>query len=283
MTNQKQQLANQKNASKSTGPRSASGKARASRNALRHGILSTHLILPDESREEFDALFSTLVEEMRPAGTLETALVERIAVSLWRQRRLVRAETASVRFQTGTHNYTDQHRIEQLVSAEAKPLVDPMLQGATYNQWMDEATLDTLEAGLAQLQEVLAQPSTGKLTMPASLVEVLTQWAADDNMSWLDWFKANFKGPQDFIEAMTAAVRKHRQSSRVAEAIAIYRDSRLLPGEADRISRYQATLDNELYKALKALREAQAWRERYVSATASVEEEVKAGGGGTAL
>lgn len=38
MTTERRRLANRENAKKSTGPRSAAGKARASRNAMRHGL-----------------------------------------------------------------------------------------------------------------------------------------------------------------------------------------------------------------------------------------------------
>lgn len=38
MTSEKQRLANQKNAKKSTGPRSSTGKSKVSRNAFRHGL-----------------------------------------------------------------------------------------------------------------------------------------------------------------------------------------------------------------------------------------------------
>jgi hypothetical protein len=34
-----------------------------------------------------------------------------------------------------------------------------------------------------------------------------------------------------------------------------------LPTQTELLTRYQTTLDNDLYKALKALREAQSWRE----------------------
>jgi hypothetical protein len=53
--------ANRQNALKSTGPRSAAGKAVSSANATQHGILSRHLILPGESRAEFDALLQQLM------------------------------------------------------------------------------------------------------------------------------------------------------------------------------------------------------------------------------
>lgn len=54
------------NALKSTGPKSATGKAASAQNSLRHGVLSSHLILPNESREEFDALQGELQQEFMP-------------------------------------------------------------------------------------------------------------------------------------------------------------------------------------------------------------------------
>ena len=54
------------------------------------------MILPNESRDEFDALVDELQQEFVPQGLLEMSLVERIAISLWRRRRLVRAESAGI-------------------------------------------------------------------------------------------------------------------------------------------------------------------------------------------
>ena len=93
---EKKVVSNRRNARKSTGPKSSTGKKTASQNARRHGILSTHLVLEDESRDEFDLLLTTLQQEMGPVGLVEQTLVERVAVTIWRQRRLVRAETADV-------------------------------------------------------------------------------------------------------------------------------------------------------------------------------------------
>ena len=46
--------ANRRNARKSTGPRTLVGKARSSKNAVRHGLLSRDVLLPDEDPEQFD-------------------------------------------------------------------------------------------------------------------------------------------------------------------------------------------------------------------------------------
>lgn len=92
MATEKQTLANQQNASKSTGPRTEAGKARSSRNAVKTGVYSKLLVLPDENSAEFDALVSDLFKEWEPMGPTETALVLRLGGLLWRQFRTYRAE-----------------------------------------------------------------------------------------------------------------------------------------------------------------------------------------------
>ena len=87
---------NAKNALKSSGPKSALGKAASAQNARRHGVLSAQLILPSENHDEFDELVDQLQQEFKPEGLLENTLVERIAIALWRQMRLVNAESAEI-------------------------------------------------------------------------------------------------------------------------------------------------------------------------------------------
>ena len=89
-------LANRTNASKSTGPQTADGRAAASRNALRHGLRSNQLLLAGEDPEEFAQLNADLLEALAPVGAVELSLAERIVIAIWRQRRLTRAETATL-------------------------------------------------------------------------------------------------------------------------------------------------------------------------------------------
>ncbi len=56
MSSTAQILANQQNATQSTGPKSPAGKATSSANAIRHGLSGAFAILPHESRETFDEL-----------------------------------------------------------------------------------------------------------------------------------------------------------------------------------------------------------------------------------
>jgi len=52
MATQKQYLANQKNAQRSTGPRTSEGKALASKNAMKHGLLSQAIVYGDPNEFE---------------------------------------------------------------------------------------------------------------------------------------------------------------------------------------------------------------------------------------
>jgi hypothetical protein len=66
-------------------------------NAVRHGVLSGHTLLPWEDKEEYESLLQALVEEHAPHGPTEDHLVEEIAGVFWRKRRLRLAETALYR------------------------------------------------------------------------------------------------------------------------------------------------------------------------------------------
>ena len=71
-------------------------------NAVRHGILSRHTVLPWESREEYESVLAALVAEHVPQGPTEEHLVEELAHIMWRKRRLRLAEAAAHRRALGT-------------------------------------------------------------------------------------------------------------------------------------------------------------------------------------
>jgi hypothetical protein len=76
--------------------RTATGKLRSSRNALRYGLFAESIILPGESAREFNSLVKDLSESIRPDTELERLLVEKLATIIWRQRRFLRAERAEI-------------------------------------------------------------------------------------------------------------------------------------------------------------------------------------------
>jgi hypothetical protein len=97
----KKREANCRNAQLSTGPKTESGKNHSRRNALKHGILTSSLLITEgpasEDKAEYGRLLGELREDRQPIGTLEDLLVETIAVCSWRKGRVLRSEAALVK------------------------------------------------------------------------------------------------------------------------------------------------------------------------------------------
>jgi hypothetical protein len=72
-----------------TGPNSRRGKAVSRRNAWKHGILSIAVVLDKaEDPAEWEAHVAGMFESLQPEGHLESMLAERIAIDLWKMRRI---------------------------------------------------------------------------------------------------------------------------------------------------------------------------------------------------
>jgi hypothetical protein len=92
-------LASRKNGARSRGPRTAAGKARSSRNALKHGLCAKKiLVLPEEDAGQFRALEAVLLKELAPVGALQAVLAERVVSAAWRLMRADRLEAEVLAF-----------------------------------------------------------------------------------------------------------------------------------------------------------------------------------------
>ncbi len=80
------------------GPKTKAGKARVSRNAIKHGIHAIHpVVIADfESVAEWEDFYEGYRESLQPEGTVEEDIVYNIAANRWRQRRVIHAETAEI-------------------------------------------------------------------------------------------------------------------------------------------------------------------------------------------
>ena len=100
MATEKQIQANRANAKRSTGPTTEKGKQASSQNALRHGLLSSCVVLKAESVPVFDALMNSLIEEFQPQSENELALLESMAVARWKLTRNWTLHTALLEVET---------------------------------------------------------------------------------------------------------------------------------------------------------------------------------------
>jgi hypothetical protein len=93
MATEKQIAANRLNAQKSTGPRSAEGKAVSSGNALKTGLYCPGIIIGHESSIQLETLEAQFTAEYRPSTPTERALVDTLIHLEWMLRRYRWLET----------------------------------------------------------------------------------------------------------------------------------------------------------------------------------------------
>lgn len=149
MTTTKKLQANLENAKKSTGPKSETGRAASSRNALKHGLAAEKFLLGDENPEEFEALHAALREALDPVGLLEEDLVARITMVHWSMRRSLGAEKELMSVFTPCDLFTERSRA---VTALGQ-----------YDN-MHRRKLKMLEAQLRAYQALRSDRASGKMT-----------------------------------------------------------------------------------------------------------------------
>ncbi len=89
--------ASRRNGARSRGPVTAEGKARASRNALKHGLAALHHVAVEgEDAAELEGLTGRLLAELAPESELEARLVRRMAIAFWKGERAERMEAALI-------------------------------------------------------------------------------------------------------------------------------------------------------------------------------------------
>jgi hypothetical protein len=128
----KQLEKNRRNAGKSTGPRTAAGKAASRMNAVKHGILSGMVVVRglriQEHEEEYEALRKRCFESLAPEGPVEEMLVERVVMTQWRLRRAVLAETGEIALSVDGGLRRREDRQPLPLGVFGNPLQDPAVQ-----------------------------------------------------------------------------------------------------------------------------------------------------------
>ena len=145
MTSISQIEANRANATKSTGPKTAAGKARSRWNAHKHGLTAETLTIAGEDAGDFEELRDALIERYRPRCVLEAELVDRLAGLLWRLRRAPAFEAAILKA-----------REIQCRGSDCLPASQPEEGG-------DGTSSDQLAVGEALIQDAAFGDAIGKL------------------------------------------------------------------------------------------------------------------------
>jgi hypothetical protein len=110
---------NRANSQHSTGPRTDAGKQRSSLNAIRHGLTAQTAVLPSEDPAAYKQHCRQFLDEHQPATPTETHLVQELADTSWRLRRiplleadlLARAQPPAPSPEPPAFDIVDAHRL----------------------------------------------------------------------------------------------------------------------------------------------------------------------------
>jgi hypothetical protein len=161
MATEKQIAANRRNAQSSTGPRSAEGKAVASRNALKTGLYCRGIIIGHEMPANLEALEAAFTAEYQPATPTERSLVDSLIHYEWMLRRYRWLETETWH---ATQDLLTSAQMESTWSGHAfimQPAISRIhrLRNATQRQFRDTvAELRGLQAERAAAEPDDAAP-----------------------------------------------------------------------------------------------------------------------------
>jgi hypothetical protein len=82
------------NGARSRGPKTPEGIARASANAIKHGLTSTKIVLATESEADFLKLRENYLLQFAPRNQVEADLVDQLIAARWRLERIRNIEAS---------------------------------------------------------------------------------------------------------------------------------------------------------------------------------------------
>jgi len=288
MTTTTQIQANRDNAQLSTGPRTPEGKSVVKWNAFRHGLLSREVVIQagegKESKAEFRTFFRLLWDNLQPEGPLEEILVERIAVCYWRLRRVLRCEIGEIRKKLDAASWRELFaRADQVCEARKSLILNESKQTLKKNSFGLQYLIEFLEEVKSEVEE---EGHVSERTQ-----ERLSDHFGDDEngiASWCFVFSRMARegpgGPEDNTnrpsdtpspekckEMILKLIDEEKKKMEGLKAIVeenegLEADARsasyvLPPKEtADKILRYETTIERQLYRALNQLERLQRQR-----------------------
>ncbi len=283
------------NGSSVGGPSTEEGKEVARWNSTRHGIRSPAPVVPGvEKREDWEEHRDGMLEDLAPAGPLELALAERVALLSWRLYRVTRYETETIAAsqEKAEEDLAQKRRFSASISEGIHPEDVRGLAKHTaakrrllrrFPKLEDEKRLDAMDAdsilwSALDRTDVVAEGEEE----PEDVLKRVAIPGVPEDVEWEDFegwtagmVKAGLEAiagatgedPEELLEAVAegairdAAKAKHQAEQVEGELTNMSRE-RLLPVEKtlEKITRYEAHLSRQMFKALHELEALQVRR-----------------------
>jgi len=160
MSTLRQIEANRRNAQKSTGPTSVTGKAVSSMNALKSGIHAKSLILPSEKLADLEQLIDSYYQRHNPDSPEACFYLDEVIHCEWLLRRYRATETQMWQYQA-QNTYADEQKYPLGKSATGHSTPFSKLQ------YRVDATRRAYQRSLKALKELQAEAKIAPAPAPA--------------------------------------------------------------------------------------------------------------------
>ena len=215
MATEAQTAANRNNAIASTGPRTSEGKSKSSRNAVSHGLFSTHDMLNPDEANQFNELAagmrSGLENDLAPEGALEQTFAAEIIRAAFRLRRCASVEDSL--FETDLDPMADPATVPAQIAVDrARAETHRILKRS-----MDELRRLQNERRF-RLETLLQGVDTGDLGL-ASYKDLMPAMAAEKRWQRLKRQEEGLGSFQSMLELAIAGPAKKSQPVRAAAVV----------------------------------------------------------------
>lgn len=243
-------------------------------NALQHGVLSRHTVLPWEDTDEYHTLIEALVVEHEPRGPTEEHLVEELAGIVWRKRRLRLAEGAAhnraLMRATDPHGDTVKAALIHIAAHDGKEALAEAIRATEAQTAAELADIEADEAMTKAALRLLAKPSPGAYSRALGALREDTRAWWEDQLAWepdeydddQTPYRADAESLRRFLEIEVSAwyQRRGRELDHRPMIRAQAFGEAVDPHRLERLARYEVHLDRKLERMLAMLFKLQELR-----------------------
>ena len=256
-------------------PRLRGGNYEVTRfNALQHGVLSKHTVLPWEDGGEYQTLLEALVEEHKPQGPTEEHLVEELAGIFWRKRRLRLGEAAAhhraLKRAADPFGETAKAAVIHLSSEVKDQSISDAIISAEEQTAEDRADLERDQAMTEKALCLLDKPSAPAYSRALAELredtrdwwETQLSWRPDDYDEDQTPYSADAESLKRFLQ--DEVLRWYEKRRQELEYRPLIREQAfgeaVDPDRLERLARYEVHLDRKLERMLAMLLKLQDLR-----------------------
>ena len=149
------------NGAKSRGPKTPAGKAKSSRNAIKHGIFAQVIVLSNENADLFELLTEDFVRRFEPRDGVELSIVEQMVAATWRLSRCWEMQTQTMNLEMEKDQDPDNENLKAR-SFHATIGNSPAMQLLHRFENSYERIITRAIRNLANLRKNFPMPDTGE-------------------------------------------------------------------------------------------------------------------------